>query len=43
MLKDFLHVYNGIRVVITSSKSKAFKYKGIILTDIKLKYYRNIR
>jgi len=40
MLKDFLHVYNAIKVVITSFKLKAFKYKSIILIDIKLKYLK---
>jgi hypothetical protein len=42
MLKDFLHVYDAIRVIINSSKSKAFKYKGIILMENKLKYLKNI-
>jgi Na+-translocating ferredoxin:NAD+ oxidoreductase RnfA subunit len=42
MLKNFLHVYNAIKVIINSSKLKVFKNKSLILTDIKLNYLRNI-
>jgi hypothetical protein len=42
MLKDFLHVYNAIRVVINNSKAKTFKNKSIILTNNKLIYLKNI-
>ena len=42
MLKNFLHIYKPIKVVINSSKSKAFKNKSLILTEIKLIYLNNI-
>ena len=42
MLKDFLHIYKAIRVVINSSKSKAFKNKSLLLTNIKITYLNNI-
>jgi hypothetical protein len=42
MLKDFLHVYNAIKVIINSLKLKAFKNKSLILIDIELNYLRNI-
>jgi len=42
MLKDFLHIYNAIRVVINSSKSKAFKNKTLILTDKEIIFLNNI-
>ena len=42
MLRDFLYIYKPIKVVINSSKSKAFKNKGLILTDIKIIYLNNI-
>jgi hypothetical protein len=42
MLKDFLHVYKAIEVVINSSKSKAFKDKSLILTNIEITYLNNI-
>jgi len=42
MLKDFLHVYKAIEVVINSSKSKAFKNKSLILTNIEINYLNNI-
>jgi hypothetical protein len=42
MLKDFLHIYEAIRIVITSSKSKAFKNKSLILTNIEIIYLNNI-
>jgi hypothetical protein len=42
MLKDFLHVYNAIKVVINSLKLKAFKNKSLILTNIELNYLKNI-
>jgi hypothetical protein len=42
MLKDFLHVYEAIKVVINSSKSKAFKNKGLVLTNIEIIYLNNI-
>jgi hypothetical protein len=31
MLKDFIHVYETIEIVINSSKSKVFKDKNIVL------------
>jgi hypothetical protein len=42
MLKHFLHIYEAIRIVITSSKSKAFKNKSLILTNIEIIYLNNI-
>jgi hypothetical protein len=42
MLKDFLHIYKAIKVVINSSKSKAFKDKSLILTGIEINYLNNI-
>ena len=42
MLKDFLHIYKAIKVVINSSKSKAFKNKSLVLTNIKITYLNNI-
>jgi len=42
MLKNFLHIYEVIKVVITSSKSKAFKNKSLILTNIEIIFLNNI-
>jgi hypothetical protein len=42
MLRDFLHIYEAIRAVINSSKSKSFKNKNLILTYIEIKYLNNI-
>ena len=42
MLRDFLNVYEPIKVIINSSKSKAFKNKELILTDIEVIYLNNI-
>jgi len=42
MLRDFLHIYEAIKVVINSSKSKAFKDKDLILTDIEIIFLKNI-
>ena len=42
MLKNFLHIYKAIKVVINSSKSKAFKNKALILTNIEIIYLNNI-
>ena len=42
MLRDFLHIYEAIRAVINSSKSKSFKNKSLILTNIEIKYLNNI-
>jgi hypothetical protein len=42
MLKNFLHIYKAIKVVINSSKSKAFKNKALILTNIEIIYLKNI-
>jgi hypothetical protein len=38
MLKEFLYIYEAIKVVINSSKSKAFKDKSLILTNIEIIY-----
>ena len=42
MLRDFLNIYQAIKVVINSSNSKAFKNKSLILTDIEIIYLNNI-
>jgi hypothetical protein len=42
MLKDFLHIYKAIKVVINSSKFKAFKNKSLILTNNEIIYLNNI-
>ena len=42
MLKNFLHIYKAIKVVINSSKSKAFKNKALILINIEIIYLNNI-
>jgi hypothetical protein len=42
MLKEFLYIYEAIKVVINSSKSKVFKNKNLILTNIEITYLNNI-
>jgi hypothetical protein len=42
MLRDFLNIYEAIKVVINSSKSKAFKNKTFILTNIEIIFLNNI-
>src|ERR1700735_3629959 len=42
MLKDFLYIYEAIKVVINSSSLKAFKNKSLVLTNIKITYLNNI-
>jgi hypothetical protein len=42
MLKDFLYIYKAIKVVINSSKFKAFKNKSLILINIEITYLNNI-
>jgi hypothetical protein len=42
MLKSFLYIYKAIRVIINTSKSKAFKNKSIVLIDIEIIYLNNI-
>ena len=42
MLRDFLNIYQAVKVIINSSKSKAFKDKSLILTDIEIIYLNNI-
>ena len=42
MLKNFLHIYEPIKAVINSSKSKAFKNKALILINIEIIYLKNI-
>jgi hypothetical protein len=37
-LKDFLHIYKAIKVVINSLKFKAFKNKSLVLTNIEITY-----
>ena len=42
ILRDFLNIYQAIKVVINSSNSKAFKDKSLILIDIEIIYLNNI-
>jgi hypothetical protein len=42
MLKDFIHIYQAIKVVINSLNLKAFKDKSLILTNIEIIYLNNI-
>jgi hypothetical protein len=42
MLKNFLHIYEAIKVVINSSKLKAFKNKSLLLTNIEIIFITNI-
>ena len=42
MLRDFLYIYQAIKIVINSSNSKAFKDKSLILINIKIIYLNNI-
>jgi hypothetical protein len=42
ILRDFLYIYKPIKVVINSSKLKAFKNKGLIFINIKIIYLNNI-
>ena len=42
MLRDFLHIYKAIKVVINNSNSKAFKDKSLILINIEIIYLNNI-
>ena len=42
MLKHFIYIYEPIKVVITTSKLKAFKNKSLILINIKLIFLNNI-
>jgi hypothetical protein len=42
MLKNFLYIYKAIKVVINSSKSKAFKNKSLLLINIEIIFLNNI-
>jgi hypothetical protein len=42
MLRDFLNIYQAIKVVINSLNLKAFKDKSLILIDIEIIYLNNI-
>jgi hypothetical protein len=42
ILKDFLYIYKAIKVITNSLKSKAFKNKSLVLTNIKITYLNNI-
>jgi hypothetical protein len=42
MLKHFIYIYKPIKVVINSSKSKAFKNKNFIYLNIEIIYLNNI-
>jgi hypothetical protein len=42
MLRDFLYIYETIKVVINGSKSKAFKNKSLILMGIEIIFLKNI-
>ena len=41
MINNFLIIWKAIKVIITISKSKAFKNKALILTDTKIEYIEN--
>jgi hypothetical protein len=41
-VKRLLYIYKAIKVVINSSKSKAFKNKSLILINIEITYLNNI-
>jgi hypothetical protein len=41
-VKGFFHIYKAIKVVINSSKFKAFKDKSLILKEIEIIYLNNI-
>ena len=41
-VKRLLYIYKAIKVVINSSKSKAFKNKSLVLTNIEIIYLNNI-
>jgi hypothetical protein len=38
----YIYIYKAIKVVINSFKSKAFKNKSLILTNIEITYLNNI-
>jgi hypothetical protein len=42
ILRDFLYIYKAIKVIINSSKLKAFTNKSLILIDIEIIYLNNI-
>ena len=42
MLRDFLHIYKAIKVIINNFNAKAFKDKSLILTNIEIIYLNNI-
>jgi hypothetical protein len=42
MLRDFLYIYEPIKVVINSFKLKAFKNNSLILINIEIIYLNNI-
>src|ERR1700693_5013848 len=42
MLKNFLHIYKAIEVVINSSNSKSLKNKSLVLSNIEITYLNNI-
>ena len=42
MLRDFLHIYTPIKIVIINFNSKAFKNKNLILKENEIKYLNNI-
>jgi hypothetical protein len=42
MLKAFLYIYEAIKTIINSSKSKVFKNKSLFLTNIEITFLNNI-
>ena len=41
MIKNFLHIYKTIQIVITIPKNKAFKDKKLLIIEEELIYFKN--
>ena len=41
MIKNFLHIYKAIHIVMTISKNKAFKDKKLLIIKEELIYLKN--
>ena len=41
MIKNFLHIYKAIHIVMTISKNKAFKDKKLLITKEEIIYLKN--
>jgi len=42
MLKNFLHIYKAIKIIITNFKFKAFKNKSLIFINIEIIFLNGI-